>query len=361
MHALHDIIPRPSLTATTLLQPFTINNQLQLRNRIVMAPCTRNCSEIDLAPSLGAISHYAARATAGLIITEGTIISKEAQGGPGTPGIFAPSHIHRWSEVTEAVHAKGGLIFNQLWHLGRMAHSFYSGSMALAPSSVVDVGKHRGDRYYDFTHELPRPMTDGDIARTISDYAKGARNARSAGFDGIEIHGANGYLPEQFLRQHTNRRDDAWGGSAARRARFLIDVVDACGAEIGYDRVGVRVSPAAHFAGMVFTPGDDEALIVAIETMNTRPIAYMHTGVDDDVVYDYLGGTSNAFMRRHYQGVLIGGGGYTPETAAPLVAAGQLDLAAFGKLFLANPDFVDRVRSSTPLEPYTRNTFEDLR
>lgn len=358
---MHNDTANPSLTATTLLQPFKINDKLQLRNRIVMAPCTRNRSEIDLAPSLGAIPHYAARASAGLIITEGTIISKEAQGGPGTPGIFSPSHVHRWSEVATSVHAEGGLIFNQLWHLGRMAHSFYSGSVALAPSSVVDVTKHRGDRYYDFTHELPRPMTEGDIARTISDYARGARNAREAGFDGVEIHGANGYLPEQFLRQHTNRRDDAWGGSAAKRARFLIDVVDACGAEIGYDRVGARVSPAAHFAEMVFTPGDDEALVLAIEAMNKRPIAYMHTGVDDDEVYEYLGGTSNAFMRRHYNGVLIGGGGYTPETASPLVAEGVLDLAAFGKLFLANPDLVNRVRTSTKLEPYTRNTYEDLR
>lgn len=347
--------------ADVLLEPFKLNDSLSLRNRILMAPCTRNRSEIDLAPSLGAIPHYANRAAAGLIITEGTIISKEAQGGPGTPGIFAPSHVQRWAEVTAAVHAKGGLIFNQLWHQGRMAHSFYSGSLALAPSSVVDITKHRGDRYYDFTHELPRAMSEGDIVRTISDYARGARLARDAGFDGIEIHGANGYLPEQFLRQHTNRRTDKWGGSAANRARFLIDVVDACGAEIGYERVGVRVSPAAHFADMVFTPGDEEALLLVIEAMNAKPVAYMHTGVDEDEVYDYLGGTSNEFMRRHFKGVLVGCGGYAPLSAAQAISSGKFDLIAFGRSFLANEDLIARVRDAVELERYSRDTFENLK
>lgn len=361
MQAPNALAIPPSSPADILLEPFRLNDALTLKNRILMAPCTRNRSEIDLAPTRGAIPHYASRAAAGLLITEGTIISKEAQGGPGTPGIFASPHVQRWSEVTDAVHAKGGLIFNQLWHLGRMAHSFYSGSLALAPSSVVDVTKHRGDRYYDFTHELPRAMSHADVLRTISDYARAAHNARDAGFDGIEIHGANGYLPEQFLRQHTNHRTDDWGGSATNRARFLIAVVDACAAEIGYERVGVRVSPAAHFAEMVFTPGDDEALILVIEAMNERPIAYMHTGVDEDEHYDYLEGTSNQFMRRHFKGALVGCGGYSPETASRAIAAGTFDLVAFGRLFLANADLVERVRTAEHLAPYTRQTFEDLR
>ncbi|SEP81288.1 2,4-dienoyl-CoA reductase [Devosia sp. YR412] len=348
-------------STTTLLQPFDLNGVLRLRNRMVMAPCTRNRAEPDLRASRGAIAHYAARAAAGLIVTEGTIISKEAQGGPGIPGIFLASHVERWREVTDGVHAQGGLIFNQLWHQGRMAHSFYSGSLPLAPSPVVDLSKHRGDRYYDFTHEAPRSMSEGDIARTISDFARGARNARAAGFDGVEIHGANGYLPEQFLRQHTNRRTDGWGGAARNRARFVIDVIDACAAEIGYERVGLRVSPAAHFAEMVFTPGDEDALLEVIAAMNARPIAYLHTGVDEDIHYDYLGGTSNAFLRRHFHGFLIGCGGYDPQTAAEQVRHGNFDLAAFGRLFLANPDLVTKVKGGQAWTPYSRQVFEDLR
>lgn len=355
------IINESAGPTATLLEPFVLNQEIVLSNRIVMAPCTRNRSEIDLAPTRGAISHYAQRAEAGLIITEGTIVSKEAQGGPGTPGIFTDSQIRRWAEVVSAVHERGGKIFCQLWHLGRMAHSFYSGSTPLAPSAVLDVTKHRGDRYYDFTHEMPRPMSRGDIARTLSDYALCAANARRAGFDGIEIHGANGYLPEQFLRQHTNKRTDEWGGSAQNRARFLIDVVDACAAEIGHERIGVRVSPAAHFAEMEFTPGDEDALIVVLEAMNARPIAYVHTGIDDDIDYDYLGGKSTAFLRRHFDGTLIGCGSYTPDTASMALAQVRFDLAAFGRLFLANADLVAKVRSAAALTPYSRQVFEALR
>lgn len=346
---------------SNLLKPYALNELFSLRNRVVMAPCTRNRSEIDLSPSRGAIAHYAARAEAGLIITEGTIISKETQGGPGTPGLFTPNQVQRWAEVTQAVHDRGGLIFSQLWHLGRMAHSFYSGSLALAPSPVLDVTKHRGDRYYDLTHELPRAMTEADITRTISDYVRAARNARTAGFDGIEIHGANGYLPEQFLRQHTNRRTDAWGGSASNRARFVIEVVEAIGAEIGFERVGLRVSPAAHFAEMVFTPGDEDALLAVIEAVSKRPVAYLHTGVDEDIYCDYLGGTSNQFMRKHYHGTLIGVGGYTPESASREMAAGTFDLIAFGRLMLANPDLNQKIKYGDELTPYTRTVFEDLR
>lgn len=344
-----------------LLEPIALNKHLHLKNRIVLAPCTRNRSEVDLSPTKGAIEHYASRADAGLLITEGTIISKEAQGGPGTPGIFNDAQVRRWAEVVTAVHDRDGVIFSQLWHLGRMAHSFYSGGAALAPSAVHDAVKHRGDRYYDFEHEAPEAMTEADIARTIADYASAARNAKSAGFDGIEIHAANGYLPEQFLRQHTNRRDDAWGGPAENRARFLLEVIDACASAIGYERVGVRVSPAAHFAEMVFTPGDEDALLAVLEGLRTRPVAYVHTGVDDDVPYDYLGGRSTDFLRRHYEGPLIGCGGYTPETSSEAVKAGRFDLAAFGRLFLANADLVSRVRNGAPLNSYTRQTYEDLR
>jgi 2,4-dienoyl-CoA reductase-like NADH-dependent reductase (Old Yellow Enzyme family) len=337
-----------------LFEPYRLNAALTLKNRILLAPCTRNRAEPDLAPTRGAIRHYAERAACGLLITEATIIARHVQGYVDTPGIFLDSHVERWSQVTDAVHRAGGSIFLQLWHPGRMAHSYYSGAQPLAPSAVLDEAARRQSRGVQLHHEMPREMTESEIAEAISQYRSAAHKARKAGFDGVEIHGANGYLPEQFLRLHTNRRSDAWGGSPSRRARFTLEVVDACSEAFGPERVGLRLSPAAYFSEMRYTPGDNDAFLAVFESLNARKIAYLHTGIVEDDQVHYLDGTSSAYLRRHYSGTLIGNGGYTAPAAAAHIRAGVFDLVAFGKLFLANPDLVERLHTGSPLQPYSR-------
>lgn len=228
------------------------------------------------------------------------MVSREARGGPALPGIYTASHVARWPEVTDAVHARGGLIFAQVWHLGRMAHSFYSGTQALAPSAVLDDAPRHGERYYDFRHELPLEMTEAQIRETISSFVRAAKNAKTAGFDGIELHAANGYLFDQFLKQHTNRRCDAWGGDAEKRARFLIEVFDGCAAVLGADRVGVRLSPADYMSEMVHTEGDEDALKVASAHLDRAGAAYVHTGIEGDSYVPYLRQTATEFLRANF-------------------------------------------------------------
>jgi N-ethylmaleimide reductase len=350
-----------ALSLAPLFAPLRLTARLTLPNRIVLAPCTRNRAERDLAPTRGAITHYASRAAAGLLITEATLIARHVQGYIDTPGMFLDSHVAAWAKVADAVHRAGGRIFLQLWHPGRMAHSHFTGVQPLAPSAVLDAAPRRQVGVADLWHEEPRAMTEAEIATALRDYAAAAARADLAGFDGVEIHGANGYLPEQFLRLHTNRRSDAWGGSAANRARFAIEAVDACAEMVGHDRVGLRVSPAAYFSEMRWTPGDNEALIHLLAEVEKRAIAYVHCGIVLDEPYDYLDGTSSAFLRRHCRGTLIGNGGYTPLAAAQMIADGTFDLIAFGKHFLANPDLVERLRTGAKLRRYDRailDTFE---
>ena len=344
-----------------LFTPLRLNAALTLRNRIALAPCTRNRATDDMSPTPGAATHYASRADAGLLITEGTIVAKHVQGYIETPGIFLDSHVRAWAKVTDAVHQRGGTIFLQLWHTGRMAHSYWNGgTQPLGASAVLDPGRRRQTRGLQLHHEMPRAMTGAVVLEAIGHYRAAAARAKDAGFDGIEIHGANGYLPEQFLRLHTNKRTDEWGGSAANRARLGIAVVDACAEGIGAERVGLRLSPAAYFSEMRYTPGDNDALLELLSALRSRPIAYIHTGIVDDQPYDYLDGTSTEYLRRHWQGTLIGNGAYTPEQAASEIAKGGFDLIAWGRIFLANPDLLTRLRNGAPLAEYSRALLEDL-
>ena len=356
-------LPKISAPAAveSLFTPFQLGPSMRLKNRIILAPCTRNRSELDFTPTRSAIRHYASRAAAGLLITEGVVVAQEARGGPALPGIYTQAHVDRWSEVTAAVHAKGGLIFSQLWHLGRMAHSFYSGTRALAPSAVLDDAPRHGERYYDFRHEMPVAMTDGQVRDAIAAFQMAARRAREAGFDGIELHAANGYLFDQFLKQHTNRRTDAWGGTAEKRARFLKEVFDACAAEIGAERIGVRLSPADYMSEMVHTDGDEDALRIALAHIERHKGAYVHTGAEDDVFCSYLGMTPTEFLRRNFAGTVIANGGYTPEAAAQGIEARKADLYSFGRLFLANPDLVEKLFAGEPLRPYARAVYDTMR
>jgi 2,4-dienoyl-CoA reductase-like NADH-dependent reductase (Old Yellow Enzyme family) len=312
-------------------------------------------------PTPGAADYYAARAEAGLLLTEATLIRGNCQGYRDTPGIWSEEQMAGWARVARKVHAAGGLIFSQLWHLGRLSHSHYTGAPPAGPSSVPTQGLIRSTRSVPLYHERPRELASAEIEQLVRDYARCVANARSAGFDGIEIHAANGYLPDQFLRQLTNKRTDAWGGSPEKRARFLLEVVDACAAEIGAGRIGVRLSPAAYFGLMEREPGDEDAYLAALDGLALRGIAYVHNGIiEDTIVYDYLGGTSGEFLRRHWQGTLVGNGGYGPLEAARAIAAGRFELVTFGRLFIANPDLVQRLRRGAGLLPYSREVLDTL-
>ncbi len=335
-----------------LFQPVAIGD-LALPNRIVLAPCTRNRATADLGPTPGAIEHYASRADAGLLITEATLIARHVQGYLDTPGMFLDCHVAGWAKVTDAVHERGGRIFLQLWHPGRMAHSHFTGAAPLAPSSVLDPARRRQVGDFELYNEQPVEMSENQIADALAEYRRAAKMAKLAGFDGVEIHAANGYLPEQFWRRHTNRRNDAWGGTAEKRARFMLETVAACALEMPASRVGVRLSPAAYFSDMQYSEGDNEALDIILNRLAEAGIAYCHAGIVEDKSYPYLDGTSTQYLRHRWPGKLVGNGGYTPESAAAAIASRQFDLISFGKLFLANIDLVSRLMQDRPLTPYS--------
>ena len=359
--SMTELIAPANSSMHALQVPLTLPGGLTLPNRVVQAPCTRNRATADLSPSAGASDYYAARAEAGLLITEATLITPDAQGYLDTPGLFLDSHVAAWSVVTHAVHDRGGRIFAQLWHTGRISHSHWSGCQPVSASAVLDPILRRQAGANTLYNEMPRALSSDEVRGVVGLFRRAAQRALDAGFDGVEIHGANGYLIEQFLRQHTNRRDDDWGGSTAGRSRFALEVVRACLAVWGPGRVGLRLSPAAYFGEMRWREGDNETYIHLLQNLAREAIAYVHTGVVEDKFYPELGATSSEFLRQHWPGVLIGNGGYSPESAAQKVAKKSFDLIAFGKLFLANPDLVPRIFSKVPLLPYTAETMQSLR
>lgn len=336
----------------SLWSPLELGGGLQLPSRIVMAPCTRNRCTADLSPPDDAIEHYASRADAGLLITEATMIAPEVQGYIDTPGLFLDSHEAAWKQVVEAVHGRGGRIFLQLWHTGRVAHSYFSGQQPVGASEVLDRVPRRQAGVASLFNERPRMLSGAEVEDVIKQHRNCAVRAKRAGFDGVEVHGANGYLIEQFLRSHTNCRTDEWGGNPERRARFGIEVVRTCVDVFGEGRVGLRLSPAAYFGEMTWTPGDNESYAALLSAIEALPLAYVHTGIVEDCVYDYLGGTSTQFLRRHWKGRLIANGAYTPESADAMLREGLCDMVSFGKLFLANPDLPARLREGRALNAY---------
>lgn len=341
------------MAGASLWSPLELGGGLRLPNRMVMAPCTRNRCTADLSPPEDAIEHYASRSEAGLLISEATMIAPEVQGYIDTPGLFLDSHEAAWQRVVEAVHARGGRIFTQLWHTGRVAHSYFSGEQPVGASEVLDRVPRRQAGIASLYNEQPRMLSGTEVEGVIAQHRRAAVRAKRAGFDGVEVHGANGYLIEQFLRGHTNTRTDDWGGSPERRARFGIEVVRACVEVFGEGRVGLRLSPAAYFGEMTWTPGDNEAYVALLSALAHVPLAYVHTGIVEDCAYDYLGGTSTQFLRRHWRGCLIANGAYTAESAGQMLRDGGCDLVSFGKLFLANPDLPSRLREGRPLIPYS--------
>lgn len=341
-----------------LFQPLKLNSVLTLPNRIAMAPLTRCMAGPGLVPTEQMADYYARRADAGLIISEATIIRADAQGYPNVPGIFTAEQIEGWKKVTAKVHAKGGKIFMQLWHVGRVAHSYFSGLPPVAPSAI----KHEGTlpRMRDLSYETPKALTVDEIQTLVNDYVTAAKNAMEAGFDGVEIHGANGYLIDQFLHYDTNKRTDEYGQSAENMSRFALQVVDAVSAAVGAERTALRITPGA-YAHIEPDPRDREVFDYFIEQLNQRDLAYLHLGIfDDSLEFDFLGGRSSQYIRKHYHGTFMNVGGLTPETAAAGIDSGEFDLAAIGRSFIANPDFVQRVQDNQPLREYSAEMLAEL-
>jgi N-ethylmaleimide reductase len=352
----------PSLFSPLKIGPY------QLKHRLVMAPLTRMRAEKpSLAPRPLNIEYYAQRATpGGLIVAEASPIAATGFGSPGVPGIYSQAQIRGWREVVDAVHAKGGLIFLQLWHVGRVSHSSFQpgGVLPVAPSAVA-ISAALKTATADgkvTTYETPRALETGEIAGIIDAYRQAAENALQAGFDGVEIHGANGYLIEQFLQSHTNLRTDQYGGSIEDRTRFLIDVTQAVTGVWGANRVGVRLSPY----GVANDSGEPDPMPLyshAIRALDRLGLAYLHfveprsSGAGRAEVNHQNVPSAMVLFRAIWSGVLISAGGFSGETAEAAIAAGHADAIAFGRIFISNPDLPRRLQHGYPLSPYNRATF----
>lgn len=322
---------------------------LTLPNRLVMAPMTRGRAGPDGTPLPRMARYYGSRADAGLLITEATAISPQGTGWLGAPGIHRDEHVAGWRPVTSAVHAAGGRIFLQLWHMGRVSHpDFLGGDLPVGPSAIAAKGDSHTPRGKQ-SYVTPRELGRSEIAAIVADYANAARRARAAGFDGVELHGANGYLIDQFLRDGSNRRTDEYGGSVANRVRFLLEVVQAVAAAWSPERVGVRLSPTGNYNDMA-----DSAPAAtfghAARELDRLGLAYLHVteALPGHPMHVPLPPVAPV-MRRAFHGPLLVNGGYDAAKAAAAIAAGEADLVAFGLPFLANPDFVKRVRTGAPL------------
>jgi len=343
----------------TLFESYKLNDKITLKNRIAMAPLTRCMADANLVPTDAMVEYYAKRADAGLIISEATIIRPDGQGYPNTPGLYTDAQIAGWKKVTDAVHANGGKIFAQLWHTGRVAHPhFWGGEYVLAPSAVAFDGTV--PRMRELVYTVPKEATSEEIAQLVEDYAQAAQNAIEAGFDGVEIHGANGYLIDQFLHYDTNRRTDEYGQTAENMSRFPLSVIDAVIARIGAELTGLRVSPAG-YAHMATDARDRQVFDYFLKEVEKRDLAYLHEGMfDDSMEFDFLGGKVSEYMRKAYSKTLMAVGGYNAETGAEAIKANKFDLLAIGRPFIANPDYVSRVQQNKELVEYDAAMLETL-
>jgi len=333
-----------------LFEPLQLTPRLCLPNRVAMAPMTRCMAGQGGTPTTAMAEYYARRAAAGLIVSEAIVVSKEALGYPNVPGLFAAPQLEGWRRVTEAVHEKGGRIFAQIWHTGRAAHSYFSECQPVAPSAVTLHGTV--PRMRRLSYEEPRALLKSDLSRICDDFVLASRNAVTAGFDGIEIHGANGYLLDQFLHYSSNQRCDEYGGDPTSMVRYPLYIVDAVAAELGDLPLGIRVSPTAH-TNMLFDARDREVFDVFLAELGHRKLAYVHLGLFDDQTIDAgLGMRPSEYLMRTYPGVRMGAGGYEPDSAERSLELGRLQVVAWGRLFIANPDLVARLRAGEPLRPY---------
>jgi N-ethylmaleimide reductase len=327
---------------------------LTLPNRILLAPLTRARAGLDHMPNDMMAEYYAQRASGGLLITECTMVAPNTSAFTTEPGIYSPEQIAGWKKVTDAVHAKGGRIFMQIWHAGRAAHpAMNGGAENVGPSAIaIDGEVHTPEG--KLPNAQPRALTLEEIPAMVEAYVQGAKNAIEAGFDGVEVHGANGYLIDQFLRNSANQRTDGYGGSLEHRARFLFEVLTAVTAAIGADRVGLRLSPLNSYNSMINS--DPLALIGFLaERLNAFNLAYLHVMRAD--FFQQQSADVMPVARANYKGVLIGNMGYTPTEAEQAISEGKLDAVAFGTAFLANPDLPERIQAGAKLNEPNPATF----
>lgn len=332
-----------------LFEPIKVGD-ITLPNRIVMAPLTRCRANAGRAPNALMTKYYAQRASAGLILTEATCVSAQGVGYPDTPGIWSEEQVEGWKNVTHAVHAAGGRIFLQLWHVGRVSHPDYlDGELPVAPSAIAPLG-HVSLLRPMRDYVTPRALETAEIPGIIEAYRKGAENAKTAGFDGVEIHAANGYLLDQFLQDSTNKRTDNYGGSMENRARLLLEATDAAISVWGAGRVGVHLAPRGDSHSM----GDSDPLATfgyVAEQLGQRNIAFIFTreSLGDNRI--------SPALKKRFGGILIANEGFNRETAQQVIAAGEADAVSFGKDFISNPDLPHRLQLNVALNPYHAETF----
>ena len=345
------------MTMSKLLEPYKLG-PLTLPNRLVMAPLTRNrATPPGMVPSPLAAEYYGQRASAGLLITEASQVSQQGQGYQDTPGIYSKEQVQGWRKVTERVHANGGRIFIQIWHVGRVSHTALqpAGGKPVAPSAIRAKGKTFVNNQFTDISE-PRALELSEIPGIIDDFRRGATNALAAGFDGVEIHGANGYLLDQFARDGTNKRTDGYGGGIENRARLMLEVSKAVAAEAGADRTGIRISPVTP-ANDISDSNPQPLFDYIVDGLEALKLTYIHviegaTGGPRDIApFDY------ASLRKRFKRAYIANNGYDFELATRQLEAGAADLIAFGKPFISNPDLVERLKKGAPLNEWDKATF----
>jgi N-ethylmaleimide reductase len=356
---LHALAQAADVDSLKLFQPARIGD-IEVANRVVMAPLTRSRADEaagDIPGSAINLEYYRQRSNAGLIISEGTQVSPVGKGYMATPGIYSDAQVEGWKSITRAVHEAGSRIVAQIWHVGRITHpALTGGTQPLAPSALAPQGvvayTHQGKVEIPVPHEL----STAEIAEVVQQFRRGAANAMRAGFDGVEIHGANGYLIDQFLRDGTNQRSDGYGGSVENRCRFALAVVDAVVAEIGAGRVGIRLSPVTPFNDII--DSDPQAVFGhLVQELDKRGIAFIHfiegaTGGSRDVPgFDY------AWARQAFKGCYIANNGYDRAMAVEAVESGRADAVAFGRAYIANPDLVQRLKQDAAFNVPDPQTF----
>ena len=343
-----------------LLNPITLHD-LELKNRVIMAPMTRSRADnAGNVPNDIMVTYYAQRAGAGLIISEGSQISKQAEGYINTPGIYTEEQVEGWKKVTEAVHAEGGKIFLQLWHVGRMSHpDFQDGELPVAPSAINPNAKSFTPQGFKDT-VTPRELTVPEIKQIVQDYRNAAKNAMAAGFDGVEIHASNGYLLHQFFVSTANVRTDAYGGSKENRARILFEVLEAVKEEVPVARIGVRLNPSLH-GGFGITVNEDTipTYDYIIEKLKDHQLAYLHLTEASPANHEvpFIEPYIAKRYRPIYKGNLMINGGFTQEKGNEVIENGDADMVAFGVPFIANPDLPERFAQGVELQAADPNTF----
>jgi N-ethylmaleimide reductase len=354
----------PSLSENTdmsqtskLFEPFQLG-PITLPNRLVMAPLTRNRAvPPGMVPSPLAVDYYGQRASAGLLVTEASQVSQQGQGYQDTPGIYSREQVAGWRKVTDRVHEKGGRIFIQLWHVGRISHTSLqpNGGAPVAPSAIRAKGKtFVGDAFVEISE--PRALELSEIPDIIDDFKRATANALEAGFDGVEIHGANGYLLDQFAKDGTNKRTDAYGGGIENRAKLMLEVSKAVAIEAGANRTGIRISPVTP-ANDISDSNPQPLFDHIVDGLNALKLAYLHVvegatgGPRDYAPFDY------ASLRKRFAGAYVANNGYDFELATKSLAAGAADLIAFGKPFISNPDLVERLKKGAALNGWDKATF----